>query len=276
MRRITPLLFHAAMAFAPFRTAAAKVEPEPGRHHTVYLLAGQSNMDGRGKNSDLTGDLAGYAAPHDRVLIPYSSSGHHRRLRESGGLVPLQPGCIEQPGQFGPELGFGYAMATARPEQHLIFIKVSEGGTNLREDWNPDRDNNLYQRLIRLVGETGELLAEHEATFEIAGVIWHQGESDSADPHADQYAARLTRFIERLRKDLELPGLPFVIGGICGDNTRYQTVIEAQQQVAAAMPGVGFASSDGLSTHDADVQFDAPSQVELDRRFARAMQALAE
>ncbi len=262
------------MVFAAFSAAHAGIQPEAGQHYAIYLLAGQSNMDGRGKANDLTGDLAGYAAPHDQVLIRYSSGGHHRRLRESEGLIVLQPGCNEQPGQFGPELGFGHTMAAARPDQRLIFIKVSEGGTNLREDWNPDHANSLYQRLVGIVGETRDLLAEHDATFEIAGMIWHQGESDSADPHVAQYADRLTGFVGRIRADLELPDLPFVIGELCADNPRYETVIAAQKEVAASVPGVGFASSAGLTTHDEDVHFDFGSLIELGRRFAHAMLAL--
>lgn len=195
--------------------------------------------------------------------------GHKRKLRESQGLIPLQPGCNESPGQFGPELGFGHAMATTHPEQNILLIKVSEGGTSLRGDWNPDNPKSLYHRLMKIGKETCDLLTEHDATHDIGGVVWHQGESDSGQ--ADTYAALLTAFINRIRTDLKQPDLPFVIGQICDANKKYQDLIAAQKEVAATVPAVGFASSEGLTTHDANVHFDFRSQIELGRRMAEAM-----
>lgn len=269
MKHLFTFSFMAAMAFAPFSAARAEVKPEAGKHYTIYLLAGQSNMDGRAKTKDLVGDLAEFAVAHPTVLIRYSSGGHKRKLRESTGLIPLQPGCNENPEQFGPEIGFGHAMAKAHSDQNILLIKVSEGGTNLKSDWNPDNAKGLYQRLMKVGKETCDLLTEHGATYEIAGVAWHQGESDAKG--GEQYAELLSAFIGRLRADLKLPGLPVAVGQICDANPQYQGVIAAQKKVAASVPGVGFASSEGLATHDKNVHFDVRSQIELGRRLADAM-----
>jgi hypothetical protein len=222
-------------------------------------------MDGRAKAKDLVGDLSEFAAAHPTVLIRSSSGGHKRPLSESAGLIPLQPG----PGQFGPEIGFGHAMAKAYPNQNILLIKVSEGGTNLKSDWNPDNPKGLYQRLMTVGKETCDLLTQAGATYDIAGMAWHQGESDAKE--GEQYAELLAGFIGRLRADLKLPELPFAVGQICDTNPQYQGVIAAQKKVAASMPGVGFASSEGLTTHDANVHFDSRSQIELGRRLAEAM-----
>lgn len=272
MHRMRRFVFLAVLSFMLSIHAGAEVKPETGKHYTIYLLAGQSNMDGRGKTRDLTGKLAAYAEPLDTVLIRYASGGHKRKLRESGGLIHLQPGCNENAGQFGPELGFGHAMAKARPQQNILLIKVSEGGTNLHSDWSPESEKSLYHRLIQVIGETRAHLTEHGATHEIAGMIWHQGESDSG--RADAYADLLTAFMGRIRQDLELPKLPFVIGELCVDNPGYQNLIAAQKQVAKDVPGVGFASSKGLTTHDRNVHFDFGSLIEFGERFAKELDGM--
>lgn len=272
MQHFPITFFLTILTFASLTTSRADVKVEAGKHYTIYLLAGQSNMDGRGKTADLKGRLARYAKPLDKVLIRYSSGGHKRKLRESDGLIPLQPGCNENPAQFGPELSFGHAIAAARPQQNILLIKVSEGGTSLRNDWNPTKEKSLYHRLIHLTGETRDHLAEQKATCEIAGMIWHQGESDAS--HADQYAERLTTFITHLRTDLEAPQLPFVIGEICLDNPAYQDLIAAQKKVAESVPAVGLASSKKLTTHDKNVHFDFSSIIELGQRFAKELLAM--
>lgn len=258
-----------ALALVPCTTALAEGKPAAGKHYTIYLLAGQSNMDGRAKAKDLTGDLAEFARPHEKVVIRSSSGGHKRKLRESQEIVQLKPGCNESPGQFGPEIGFGHAMAKSHPDQSILLIKVSEGGTSLRGDWNPDDPKSLYHRLMAVGKETCDQITQAGGTYEIAGMAWHQGESDSSK--GDQYAPLLTAFINRIRTDLKQPDLPFVVGQICDANPQYRGVIAAQKQVAATVPAVGFASSEGLTTHDANVHFDCRSQIELGRRLADAM-----
>src|SRR5689334_14838686 len=86
----------------------------------VFILAGQSNMDGRGRAQDLVNDLSRFAAPQPDVKIAYANS----RLRgpyATSGFVPLSPGFSVPPGTrekfgqnyklpgstFGPEVSFG-------------------------------------------------------------------------------------------------------------------------------------------------------------------------
>jgi hypothetical protein len=63
--------------------------PALAEHYDVFLLAGQSNMDGRGAKKDLTGDLAKWAAPRPEVLINFRAGGLHRPLTLSEGFRTL-------------------------------------------------------------------------------------------------------------------------------------------------------------------------------------------
>ena len=49
-------------------------------------------------------------------------------------------------------------------------------------------------------------------TGTLAGIIWHQGESDSNPAGSEAYAQNLTELIARLRQDLQAPNVPFVAG----------------------------------------------------------------
>jgi hypothetical protein len=54
--------------------------------------------------------------------------------------------------------------------------------------------------------------------FELAGFVWFQGWNDHIDAgYADAYASNLEHFIRDVRRDLDVPRLPFVIG-LMGQN----------------------------------------------------------
>ncbi len=246
----------------------------------LYVLAGQSNMDGRGRVSDLTEEQRW---PFEGVEIFY------RNLPAPGGdWKPLGPGYSVAPGYkgplpsptFGPELGFATALRKARPERRLALIKAAKGGTNLRENWKPGlrgepgTQGPLYQAFLETVSTARKALEAKGDRCVLAGMIWHQGESDSKSA-TEVYQQQLTEFIARVREDLEQPALPFVIGEVF-DNRNRDTVRAAQKAVAASVPGVGLASADGLATLDPGTHFDTKSQLILGERFADAMGALLE
>ena len=254
--------------------AAAAPTTKPVR---VYIFAGQSNMDGRGKKSDLVGELARWAKPQADVRIAYSNSDQ-RGPYATDGLVPLEPGFSVPPGTkerklpgdtFGPEVSFGRAIADACPGERIVLIKFSEGGTNLQNDWAPDKNKSLYPQFLAFVQKSLKSLSDAGETPQLAGVIWHQGESD-AKLAEGEYQKLLTAFIARVRTDLASPDLPFVIGEVY-DNGKRDRVRAGQRATAAALSNVKFASAENLKTSDNGTHFDAASQIELGQRLARAL-----
>ncbi len=57
--------------------------------YEVFLLAGQSNMDGRASVLDLKGDLEKYAKSNPDILIHFSAGGLKRPLTTGLGFKPL-------------------------------------------------------------------------------------------------------------------------------------------------------------------------------------------
>jgi len=248
-------------------------------HYDVFLIAGQSNCDGRGAAKDLTGDLATYAEPQPDVPIAYSCSSLRGPVLHSDGFQPLQPGWSVAPGRnkpkavpsgtFGPEVSFGRALADALPDRHIALIKYAEGGTSLNKDWNPAVRDRLYDAFLAFVAQSLETLTDRGDTYDLRGMIWHQGESDAGLPEGE-YQTLLTDFIAKVRAALGAPELPFGIGEVY-DNGKRDRVRAGEKATAQAVPGAFFVSAEGLTTFDGGTHFDAASQIELGRRFGAGM-----
>jgi len=248
-------------------------------HFEIFIVAGQSNCDGRGKAADLTGPLAKYAKPHQDVSIAYSCSSLRGAALDSGGFQPLQPGWSVAPGKsrptklpsgtFGPEVSFGHALADHLKGKKVALIKYTEGGTSLAKDWNPDVKNRLYTAFLDFTKKSLKVMKDRGDTYTVRGMIWHQGESD-AGLTAEEYQKLLTEFIARTRKELELPDLPFGIGEVY-DNGKRDNVRAAQKATAEKVKAAFFVPADKLKTFDMGTHFDAASQIELGKRFAVGM-----
>ena len=193
----------------------------------VYIVAGQSNADGRGDVSDLS--EAQLANLENDTIISYVNPGSERERAVptstppdldvgTNGFTPLVPGGFSVDGTsarqltptFGPELSFGALIAEATGSNNQIaIIKVSRGGASLRNDWRvnptvapgPDTPEGfLYRALLE---EVPARLAELEAdgsTAIVRGVVWHQGESDSVNG-VDEYVERYIEFVESVRDE---------------------------------------------------------------------------
>lgn len=242
--------------------------------YDVYLLAGQSNMDGRGKAAELTDEQR---KPLEGVSIYYRNPP-----ASTDGWKPLTPGYSIAPGYkgklpsptFGPEIGFARAMIEAQPDRRLALIKGSKGGTSLAKDWSPgvkgkpDTQGPCYRNFLHTI-ELAKKELKAGDSFVLCGLLWHQGESDASST-ADVYQERLTTFIARIREDLGQPDLPVVVGEVF-DNGKRDSVRKATRALASAVPQVRFAGAEGLKTFDAGTHFDAASQITLGQRYAKEM-----
>ena len=248
-----------------------------GENYDVYLLAGQSNMDGRGQVSKLSAEQK---KPIDQAIIFYRnekiSSDGWQPLEPGFSLPPKYRGKLPSP-TFGLEIGFARAMLKTQPELKLALIKGSKGGTNLRADWKPGVKGDLesqgpqYRDFIKTIQLATKELTKRGDTFTIRGLLWHQGEADKKSG-AKVYARRLNELIDRIREDVGAPDLPVVVGEVF-DNGKRDSVREATQKVAKASPTVGIATCEGTKTSDPGTHFDAASQLLLGESIRSADQA---
>jgi len=242
----------------------------------VYIMAGQSNMDGRGDVSDLSQEQL--ASLQNDTIINYVNPGSERERDQpqsttpdldagTGGFTPLVPG------------GFSVASTSSR-----VLIKVSRGGTNLRNDWlvNPnvntvddEPQGFLYRALMERVAAGLAELEADGSTAIVRGVVWHQGESDSSTTNVNLYAGRFADFVAGVRDEFGAD-IPFVLGELSRDRPNSVEFNDNLPNVVATAPGLSFISSEGLTTpgstnpDDDTTHFDANGQLELGQRFAAA------
>lgn len=238
----------------------------------VYIIAGQSNADGRAAVADLPADLR-QAQPD----VPFFYNG--------GAGGPLDPADRTQ---FGPEVSFADALIDAGRE--IAIIKTSKGGTRLDKAWNPDPQpgdapgtGEWYTNLTQNVAAGLAALEADGHTPRLAGLLWTQGEAEPLqDPDGRfnlvaDYADRLDAFAAALRDDLDAPGLPIVVSQLSEDQTAIQAlgIDQMQAQQAAFVSNDDHARlvvTDGLVSVSSDnLHFDADGQVALGRLFAQAV-----
>lgn len=217
----------------------------------VFILAGQSNMEGHGvvkadeKRNGGKGSLQfvakdpATAAKFSHLLDP---NGSWRKrddvfvsyLDRNGSL---SAGYGVNPDRIGPELGFGWVVGESLDEP-VLLIKCAWGGKSLAMDFRPpgagkpayplnaklqaaiEQDPALmgkyYREILTLVrrdlGKVKELVPGSDGKYELAGFGWHQGWNDRVDEKYNaEYESNMCHFIRDMRKELNAPRLPFVI-----------------------------------------------------------------
>lgn len=259
-----------------FATVALASPVNGGVCYDVFIIAGQSNMDGRGDKKGLSGENARLAVEQSDVKIYYANpvnSADPKNPNFKSGWKNLAPGFAVPPkytnslpsGCFGPEVSFGRKLADDQSGCKLALIKVTQGNTSLSKDWSP-AGNYLYVTLTNTVAVALRELTEHGDRYKIRGMIWHQGESD-VNSGAERYRKNLTAFIASVRRDVGLPELPFIIGEIA--TNKEASFRAVQRKIADETPHAAFVSAEGLETAEG-THFKAASVVELGRRFAAA------
>ena len=185
----------------------------------LYLLVGQSNMAGRGK-----------VAAIDTIGHP----GVHVLNADDEWSLAKEPLHYDKANRgVGPGFAFGKIMAENRNNVHIGLIPAAVGGTKISY-WRPGGTRGLYEEAIRKAK-----VAMKNGTLK--GILWQQGESDSNAKDAPLYKERLVALIQSFRKDLGLPHLPIVIGGL-GNFLRSPEHKQVNQSIQEAVKIIGHAA----------------------------------
>ena len=205
----------------------------------VYILAGQSNMDGQANVSTIDflgedkqhGELLKLVKPDGKTLVTRSDVWVAHR----GVYGPLGPGYGGRRSndtlgnKIGPEYAFGCRMGEHTAEQ-VLLIKVAAGGTSLYQDWrppsaglpekvDPQKVGGMYRALVNYVHTTLRDLKkrfpqyQEQAGYEIAGLVWFQGFNDLFHVTGrKEYGENLVHLIRDLRKEFSAPKMQVVVG----------------------------------------------------------------
>ena len=236
MRRFMKRSFCIALsALLPSLPAVNRAADSP-RPIQVFLLSGQSNMQGQGVVE--MNDPKNYNGGKGNLVWSMTHSASKRQMRHlrdgSGKWVVREDvdirykfrGKVRQgkltvgytgyggSSHIGPELQFGHVVGNA-VDDPVLLIKTAWGGKSLRVDFRPPSSlgdtGPYYTRMIR---EVREALAElNGRPYELAGFVWMQGWNDMVSkPAIAEYADNLVNLAKDLRAEFKSPNLPIVIG----------------------------------------------------------------
>ena len=234
---------------------------------TAPLLQQMRNADGTPRICDhvwisyLTGKGDGNGEGFGKLTAGY---GSRTNPSEDGGKV-------------GPEFTFGLTMDRVL-EEPVLVIKTAWGGKSLYYDFrspsagvfqrtakdlekgnNPEAQCGHYYRLMiehvkRVLGDIKRVcpVYDEKQGFEISGFVWLQGwndmvnrdvypiaKQDGKEPRYADYSRWLAGFIRDVRKDLQAPKMPFVIGvmGVGGMKpNEHVAAFREAMAVPAALP----------------------------------------
>lgn len=247
------------LAFAIF-SGGATLRAQDDRD--LYLLAGQSNMAGRGAvdSESRPNDPKIFAFGKDRTWQPAADPLHFDK--PAAGV--------------GPGLTFAQVMVskTGRP---VGLIPCAVGGTSILI-WAPGKQDPGTKAFPYddAISRTKEAIAQGGV---LKGILWHQGESDlpRTDWSRKQYIDRLVELIARFRS--EFGDVPVVIGELgtfVGESPEPVALLnKALQSLPTRVDRLACVSSEGLVDKGDKLHFDTASARTLGQRYAEAMIALS-
>lgn len=214
-------------------TALKNDDSESESRKLMFILAGQSNMAGRGGVNENKWDhiIPTECGPHPTILRLNASLHWVEATEPLHADIDVRRTCGVGPGMsfanwIRYSTDFFFVLPLYVPERKIFAHKTSKtndchrepvkeggwrviglvpcavGGTRIQE-WS--RGSVLYQQMI------GRAKAALTSGGKISAVLWYQGESDTVR-HEDAYSyrARLEKLIFDLRTDLHLPHLLFI------------------------------------------------------------------
>ncbi|WP_165235740.1 sialate O-acetylesterase [Aquisphaera insulae] len=177
----------------------------------LWVLAGQSNMEGVGDLVDVT--------PPNPLVMSLGMDGKWGQAEEPLHWLVDSPDAVHsgdpanRPQRSADQhrtrtkgaglgLPFGVAMAEAT-RVPVGLVATAHGGTSMAQ-WDPAKKgeggNSLYGSFLRQVQLAGG---------KVKGILWYQGESDASEQAAKVYGKVFADFIAAIRADLNQPELPF-------------------------------------------------------------------
>jgi hypothetical protein len=179
----------------------------------VWLMAGQSNMEGVGNMTDP-------AKPHPLIralsmrrewrlaedplhVLGESPDSCHAGARQ---LTPEQGESIRRTAKKGVGVGLFFAREMlTRSGVPQGLIATAHGGTSMAQ-WDPALKDQGGDSLY------GSMMLSWQATGQpVAGVLWYQGESDSDGAPLQIYTEKMRGLVAAVRRDFKQPSLPWLM-----------------------------------------------------------------
>ena len=231
-------------ALASLIFVAPAFAQEAPKDMKLFLLIGQSNMAGRGKIEE-----------QDKVENP----NIFMLTKALKWVVAKDPVHFDK-GAAGVGLCSEFArdLHKADPKSTIGLIPCAMGGSSL-DQWQPGKP--LYTTAITRAKEAMK-------QGKLAGILWHQGESDATPDLIATYPARFETMITQLRKELNAKNVPVLIGEVIPGHGNHDAVNVALAETAKKTSNAALVSSADLGKKK--LHYDSADYRALGKRYAEA------
>jgi len=227
-----------------------------------FLLAGQSNMGGRGgatSGGRWDGVVPPECAPSPRILRLSPE------LRWDEAREPLHRGIdLHNVLGVGPGMPFAHALLRSRrlPPHALVgLVPCAQGATPIA-DW--ERGTHLYQRMLH------RARAATAGNGKLAALLWYQGEADTISRRdAELYAGRMEAFVRDVRRDLGMPDLLVIQVGLATGQGKFVDLVRAAQK-RVVLSNVRYVDARGLPVANDYTHLTTAAQVKLGTMLANS------
>lgn len=220
----------------------------------VFILAGQSNMAGRGLVESRD------TIPSTRIL----TINKHGEF-----IVAKEPLHFYEPSLTGLDCGlsFGKELIRQIPDDiSILLLPAAVGGSSVSQ-WLGDS----LHRDVRLLSNLKEKIELGKKVGHIKAILWHQGESDTNAQDAHRYKERLTHLFSVFREFAGDEKLPILIGelGSYSNNKEYWRKINEQiKRYTSADSYSRVISTSDLKDKGDMLHFNSEGQRLMGQRFA--------
>ncbi|KAL5559092.1 hypothetical protein UlMin_035303 [Ulmus minor] len=232
----------------------------------IFILAGQSNMAGRG------GIIDSYASRSQiwDGIVPPACRPNPSILRLNAKLAweeahePLHAGIdVYNINGVGPGLAFANAVLAKNTDFGVIgLVPCAIGGTNISQ-W--EKGGLLYERMVKRARASVE-----DGNGIIQALLWYQGESDTVvRKDAETYKQRLEKLFDDIRLDLMSPMLPIIQVALASGEGRFIDKVR-EAQFGTELLNVRTVDPLGLAVRSDKLHLTTESQVRLGRMMANA------
>jgi hypothetical protein len=274
---LTLTLLFAGLLPHPAATAQEPVASRTATATRIFVLTGQSNSLGTTADKKEP-DITPGEDPLDATIPFYwanrstrGGDGAAALYDDSGGkIVSLRA----QKGEganllfWGPEIGFARTLA-ARGVKNFLMVKASRGGGGNTFWVKGGPNEQMYRHVVETVRGAIKALPAG-AEFEVAALLYVQGESDNA-VEAAAAGERLRALAANLRQDLpNAAGMKVIIGGIASGGANGDLVRAQQSALATADPTFRYIDTTDLRGQRYDnLHFSKSAKLELGQRMAK-------
>ncbi|KAL9141479.1 hypothetical protein ABFS82_14G106700 [Erythranthe guttata] len=226
----------------------------------IFILAGQSNMSGRGgvdKNKIWDG------------VVPAESSADAAKIFRLGpdhrsweaAAEPLHQG-LDSNRVCGVSPGMAFANAVKECVGAVGLVPCAVAGTAIK-DWA--RGTEPYENLVRRAKA-----AAAGGGGEIKAMLWYQGEKDTFTAEdAAVYKEKTERLILNVREDLDLPSLPVILVALPSGRAYLEKVREIQKG-GIELPNVVCVDAKGLPLEEDNLHITTEAHVKLGMMLANS------